>query len=225
MTLFDRDMVVHVSDVAIMDLLLAGMESYHNRRNDQPVETGGLLWGSIRDDGDMDHVTVAHVSTDTHGKRHPEHFTLNQVSTQAKCDLMNQRWPHLAMIGDFHTHPYSHYDEVPSDGSEFSRGDFDWYEKYHTRETWAGRVGLVLTLAKLKRHDRRSVNPSVKKRHGNTLYWQLGRYRFWLAAYAIDSVGDRLVVSPQSNRERSRQYVYIDVPTINGTNAWFTYDY
>ena len=224
MAAFDRDMAVHVSDVAIMDLLLASMESFHNRRDSKPVETGGLLWGSISSDREMDHVTVAHISTDSHGKRHPDYFTLNETSTNAKCELMKLRWPHLTMIGDFHTHPYLRYDEVPADGPEFSDGDIKWYEEFQTRKTWAGRVGLVLTLAELTRRDGRGIAPSVSKRHGNTLHWQLGRYRFWLTAYAIDSEDNRLVVSPKSNGEKSRQYVYIDVPTINGTDSWFTWD-
>ena len=174
----------------------------------------------------MDHVSVAHVSTDTHGSRSPDSFGLNDQSTKAKCELIEQRWPHLSMIGDFHTHPYNAYGEVMDDrGWEFSDADYEWYESGHTRETWPGRVGLVLTLAELKRHrEDNAIDPAVKGRHGNILHWQLGRYRFWMSAYAIDSDNGELAVSPRPDRPRSREHVYIDVPTINGTDAWFTYD-
>lgn len=219
------DVTVHIADSALMHLLLAGVESYFKRRKNEPLETGGLLWGSIKEpDDDMAHITIQHVSTDTYGKRSPKFFALNDTSTQAKCDILARRWPHLDMVGDFHTHPYlSNKDVLDNKGWEFSCGDYKSYEDC-TPESWAGRVGLVLTLAELQRYyPDKSIDPQVKTRHGNIIQWQIGRYRFWLSAYAVDAVGDRLVVSPKSGSTRPRRYVYIDVPTINGTDAWFNY--
>ncbi|MCY3811151.1 MAG: hypothetical protein OXH15_05095 [Gammaproteobacteria bacterium] len=227
MTPFDKDVTVHVTDSALMHLLLAGMESYRAKRHGA-LETGGLLWGFIKDetDSEMDHITIEHVSTDTYAKRKPDSVALSDRTTSAKRDVIEQRWPHLSMIGDFHTHPYTNYTEaVDNKGWEFSRGDFEWYENGHTAESWAGRVGLVLAIAGLQRyHKDNHATTRVRSRYGNTLQWQLGRYRFWLSAYSVDPLEGRLIVSPRGGANPSRRYVYIDVPTINGTDAWFTYE-
>ena len=74
-TSFDRDLTIHVADSALLHLMLAGMESYKVRHwgtavtaNKGPAETAGLLFGHATRKGNMDHVMVEHVSTDTFAK-------------------------------------------------------------------------------------------------------------------------------------------------------------
>lgn len=220
------DITIHVSDGALMHLLLAGMESYRvrKRKNSLPLETGGLLWGYVKDDETigMDHITIEHVSTDTYAERTHYWNQLNDQTTKAKQELMAQRWPHLTMVGDFHTHPYRNYSRALRDkGWQFSKADYHSYEGWESSEGWPGRVGVVLTIAELKRSDTSYAEPSVAEDH--ILYWQLGQYRFWLAAYAVDRLNGGLVVTPKDGRESTREHVYIDVPTINGTTEWFNY--
>ena len=119
MSFIDRDITIHVSDSALMHLLLAGMEILRvkKRKNAKPLETAGLLWGYAKDDeiNGMDHVTVEHVSTDTYADHTPDSVGLSDQTTDAKRALIAQRWPHLSMIGDLHTHPYRNYSQAVKD--------------------------------------------------------------------------------------------------------------
>lgn len=226
----DRDVTIHVSDSSLMHLVLAGMEAYKMRayKGRSPLETGGLLWGHVKDDTNgTDHITVEHVSTDTDAERTPDSIALSERTTQIKREMVQDRWPNLSLVGDFHTHPYKSYGQALREkGWQFSDGDYQWYQEDRTRESWPGRVGLVLAIAELKKNQGYQ-DPRVRKRLGNTIQWQQCQYRFWLSAYAIDNVGDRLIVSPPNphggDNGPLRSYVFIDVPTINGTSEWFSY--
>lgn len=227
----DRAVAVHVSDHALMHLLLAGMESYKVRTWNKtvttergPVETGGVLLGYTTHRESMDHVVVEHVSTDTYADRKYQYVTLNSDVTEIKRQVLEDRWPHLSLIGDFHTHPYKdgYMETVGAGGWNASKGDYESYIDRDEESPWRGCcAALILTITELKRYHENTHRDSGVPQH-HIVHWQQHDYRFWLSAYAIDKVDDELVVSPNPNAgERRRPHVYIDVPTINGTNAWF----
>lgn len=219
----DRPLAIHVTDSSLMGLVVAGMESYHVRHWGKGVrkglaETAGLLWGYVVPRNDMDHVVVDYVSTDTFAKGTANEVGLNDVVTEVKQRVIAYRWPHLTMVGDFHTHPYKRVGEVRRDrGWEFSDAD---RSSYGSPETWPGRMALVLTIAELGR----SSDMDAEVVSDNVIHWQMDRYRFWLSGYSIDRCGTRLLVSPTPDKGRpSRPAVYVDAPTVNGTNSWFVY--
>ncbi len=221
---FDRPIAIHVTDSSLMALVVAGMESYHVRHwgkgvRKGPAETAGLLWGYVASKADLDHVVVDFVSTDTFAKGTANEVDLNDDVTEVKRRVIAYRWPYLTMVGDFHTHPYKRIGEVTKDkGWEFSCGDRSWYEKEHSPSTWSGRIALVLTIAELGR----SSEKDAEVVSDNVIYWQLDKYRFWLSGYSIDQCGTKLLVSPTAEKGRpSRPTVYIDAPTVNGTDSWF----
>ncbi len=230
---FDKELTIHVSDSSLMHLLLAGMESYKVRHwgtsvtaNRGPAETAGLLWGYTVHRDNMDHVIVEHVSTDTFAKGTSSEVGLSEEVMCVKRSVIEERWPYLSLIGDFHTHPYKNYTEVEeAKGWEASQGDRDWYEKYRTPDDWPGRIALILAIGELARyHERSHWEPEIIE--DNTLRWQqLERFRFWLSAYAVDECeGNRFVVSPNARSDGpQRPHVYVDVPNVSGTNAWFSY--
>ena len=231
-TSFDRSLTVHVADSALLHLMLAGMESHKVRHwgatvtaNRGPAETAGLLFGHATTKGDMDHVMVEHVSTDTFAKGTYWSVDLNRDVTQAKCEVIEERWPYMSLVGDFHTHPYKTCtDATGARGWKASADDRQWWSGEHQRAMCRPYVALILTIARLTRRPN-GGRFTPKTIGSNTIHWhQLDRYRFWLTAYAIDHDGDRLTVSPESATEHpTRPHVYIDVPTVNGTNAWFSY--
>lgn len=236
----ETPLTVHVSDSALIHLVLSAVESYHVRpwgkefsSNRGPVETGGLLLGYFNQGKTMDHVVVEHISTDTYAHRAAGSNTLNDEVIRVKRDILAVRWPHLSLVGDFHTHPYATdytIEQMNKDQAwKFSEGDYDSYERGSdpwTTTQWPGRVGLVLTMTLPQRKT--PIRPELIR--NNVLQWQQADYRFWLAAYSIDVLRDEdqftFVVSPGLN-ERStkahRPHVYLDVPTINGTHDWFDY--
>lgn len=239
------DITIRVSDSALLQLLMAGMESYRVRRwgghatsSRGPAETAGLLWGYTACRDGMDHVVVEHVSTDKFAEgTYWESDAPNDDVTRVKEEIVADRWPHLSMLGDFHTHPYKGgLGEVTNAGPtsagkpggwHASPGDVCVYEK-RDRDSWPGRIFLILTIARLEKYDPdKHIEPERIDSH--ILAWQqLGRYRFWLSAYSLDEctngAGKKLVVSPKAKSDDpQRCHVYIDVPTINGTDAWYAY--
>ena len=228
---FDRDVAVHVSDQALMHLLMAGMESYKVRQWNNvattergPVETGGVLLGYKTHKDSIDHIMVEHASTDTYAERSYQSVTLNDRVTEAKRQVLEGRWPHLSLIGDFHTHPYKngYVEALGASGWEASRGDYESYIEKDEDSPWRGScAALILTITDLKRYREESYHdPKVTRDH--IVHWQQKEYRFWLSAFAIDKVDGTLVVSPRPKSDpRTRPHVFIDVPTITGTTAWF----
>jgi len=234
---------VHVTDSALMHLLMAGMESFKVHRrgkhvvtNRGPVETTGFLWGYVPEASNgYDHVVIQHATTDFVARRTKGWTELIQDSALAQQSVLSARWPHLALVGDFHTHPYESYSDVEANPGA-SSGDRAWYEEgFRDNVTKPGlkagfRTSLVLSIAELKRvQDNTRFYPELSKR-GNTLKWQMGRFRYWLTAYSVDRASDDddspLVLSPRERdwpeaEHAGRDEVYLDVPTIYGTDRYF----
>ena len=249
----NRHLIIHVSDSALMHLMLAGIESFRIRihggeakENYGPVETAGILWGHFLQKRETDHVFVDQVTNDTYAEKHRSSVSLNPTATKVKQRIVDSRWPHMSFVGDFHTHPYPKIDNKKSsknywtlknvikDGWKFSDGDYDFYESrsgYQPSE-WDGRIALVLSVAEPQRvHD---VDPKLIR--PNTLMWQFEEFRLFLAAYSVDVLPtkgeeSRFIVSPPRDdvdtrtTRPKRPYVFIDVPTISGTNAWYKYSF
>ena len=201
------------------------------------TETCGLLWGYARSiesaDGRNHHARIEHASVDLHAERGRSQVTYNDVSNMNKKRIVEVRWPHLSLIGDFHTHPYENYSEAKRDrGWEFSDGDRASSEGPFCGDLWREcRVSLVLTIANLKkvREDKRIDGHALSD---NVLHWQMDNYLFWLSAYALDKVDGgngsyRFMVAPGSDGKPpgkgDRGRVYLDVPTVTGTTRWFEY--
>ena len=227
---------IHLSDNAVMHLLMAGLECFNVRiwgkestTKRGPTETAGTLWGYfIEGSGRQDdHIRVEHISQDTMAERHKGWVALNDDTTWIKSQLVQARWPHLSFIGDWHTHPYETYTECyDANGWKFSKGDYESFE--HTWdeqvfEMWHQcKVSLVLTIARLNRvHEEKRWPSEVINNH--IVRFQIGDFRFWISAYAIDPTGESSFVVSPGDRE-VRDDVYIDIPTVNGTDSWFEYN-
>ena len=155
-TFLDRDITIHVADSALIHLMLAGMESYKVRHWGKnvtakrgPAETAGLLFGYTTRKDSMDHVMVEHVSTDTFAKGTYQDVGFNQDVTNAKRDVIEERWPYLSLVGDFHTHPYKTFTDAQKvRGWEASTGDRKWWGRKPLGRC-AGHIALILTITRL----------------------------------------------------------------------------
>lgn len=227
-----RSAIVRVSDSAIMHLILAGMESFRVRvwgkqvrkNTTQPVETAGLLIGYATHRDNVDHFVVEHASTDKFVKgSSSEVEPLIETVTHEKRTVLRNQWPHLQLIGDFHTHPYTTYSQaLAAKGWEFSTADYETYDNNWSPNEWEGRCALVLTIAELKKvHE--SSRKSNELWEDNVIHWQVGSFRFWLSAIVLDVVeksqGLRFIASPgKKDCSQTRPNVYINVPTIRGVD-------
>lgn len=226
---------IHISDNAIMHLLMSGLECYMVRYRGDKItvekqvgtETAGTLWGYFIPGSkeDYDHVCIEHISHDVLADRHTSYVTLRHETTLAKKLLVSARWPHLSLVGDFHTHPYETLSECESAGGwNFSDGDYKSIERPWEEDEldlWKRyKVSVVLTIAALKRVPS-DTQPYVKK--GHVIQFQIGRFRFWISAYAVDRVSDESTFLVSPGKRQCRKEVYVDIPTINGTDSWFEY--
>ena len=224
----DRQATIRVSDSATMHLMFAGMESYFVKNFgsgvaqtiNKPVKTAGLLFGSISKLNEMDYYIVDHISNDKYARGTHSKVSLNEKVTEVKSDILRRRWPHIALIGDYHTHPYTSDTDAKRDkGWEFSPGDYRSYQDWSPQQ-WPGRCALVLTIAKLKRvHNNKRVD--VETKDTNVVLWQIGDFRYWVSAYIIDVISEKsapyYAVSPRKKKETEpyRSDVFLDIPTIN----------
>ena len=175
---------------------------------------------------------------DAHAEKAANWVSFNDESNMNKKRVVESRWPHLCLIGDFHTHPYDNYSQAKRDrGWEFSRADRESLEENDfCGNLWSDcRVSLVLTIAKLKRvREEQRIDPDPAFGElKNVLYWQMDNYRFWLSGYAADKVNKdsgkySFIVSPRHRGwscpprcENSRARVRIDVPTVTGSSHRF----
>lgn len=177
--------IIHLSENAMMDLTVAGLEGYivrkPNRKNHTRLEAYGLLWGHHVDLPDGDHLFVVEkLTTDSLAIRKNDSVAPSDGLEIIK-DLVTSYWPQYALLGDFHTHPCEHYRDVVSEKSyEFSEDDrehmlelADWDPDY--------RLALVLTIAYLER----TTDAPPNYVNGQCITWDFNNYRFWLNACVV----------------------------------------
>ena len=232
--------IVNVSESALMHLCLIGLESYCIPRT--PKETYGLLWGSIAAKrNDSIHYQVEHVSTDVEAERTAGWVSYNQRSLQLKKEIIEECWPSLSFVGDFHTHPCSDREEAIKYYrlSEWDRADV---EEYNRRFWFNVEIKLSLVMAIYPLGNVGWQEPGRVNGKFHTAKWTLrnyGRgdyYRLFLSAYVIRPVEDgrrhSLIVNPRENDwndtwieereiEEPEHEVYLNVPSVMG-NPNFT---
>ena len=223
-----------------MHLCLIGLESYCIPR--VPKETYGLLWGSVASKcNNSVHYQIDHVSTDIEAERTANWVSYSKKSLLLKKEIIEEYWPSLAFLGDFHTHPCSDRTEALS-GYRLSEGDRLDVEQTSHRFWFDAKikVSLVMTIYPLGTAGWQKPGRIKDKFH--TAKWTLrnyGRgdhYRLYLSAYVINPIEDGqrhgLIVSPRENGwdkswlkerkiEEPEHEVYLDIPSVMG-NPNFT---
>ena len=232
--------VVKVSDSALMYLCLIGLESYCVPR--VPKETYGLLWGAITHKrNERAHYQVDHVSTDVEAERTSNWVSYSKRSLGLKKQIIEECWPSLAFLGDFHTHPYRNREEAMG-GYQLSEDDRKDVEEIN-RTFWlnAGlKISLIMSIHPLGRQGWQ--NPGRVNDKSHTAKWTLRNYsrrdyyRLRLSAYVVSKIRDgrrySLALSPREHgwdnswmTERQvsdpQHTVRLDVPSVMG-NPNFT---
>lgn len=180
------------------------------------LETYGLLWGhdvSMQDGRTL--LAIEMATVDTSARMDKDAVIPSAKSLALKHDIMTSYWPHLKFMGDFHTHPYrSTLNVVAHKLYEYSGTDRkDIEERPDFWRQYGYRVGLVLTIALLKR---RSSRLDLRLPDG-TLEFTLSNYRFWLKGYVAYSDGEGLCLTADAD-----QQVLLDSPALLGLQGEYT---
>lgn len=186
----DRDYFVRISEDALIQLVLNGLEAYsvHHLGNEKAktlLETYGLLWGhEIRlPETNNIHYSIELISIDTSAKRGRNSCNYNDSALELKRHILTSNWPHYDFLGDVHTHPYKDYKIVEANKYyNFSKDDIEDLEE--NSKKWKNhnyRVGLVLTIAQMQKAGRKET----KYLKPNLIEFTLGDYRLWIKCYVI----------------------------------------
>lgn len=192
--------VMHHLDITIEDhvvpqLLTSALEAYeirdqnHQHKLDK-LETFGLLWGYVipeREDRNPRIIaTVATVETSALRKNDSVKPDIN--SLKMKMEFVKRYWPHLEVVGTFHSHPYESLDEVKScKGWQASTegGDTDFWPYIHKElfPTTPYLGHLIVTITKLSKKG--WANP--KQIHNDSGFeLSMGSRKLWITSYGSE---------------------------------------
>lgn len=213
--------IIRISENALIQMVFSGLEAYSifHRGTKGPrvgLETLGWLWGyEVELANKQSLYSIEFMSIDTSAVREHDYCAQNDRALELKRDLMTSFWPHLDFLGDFHTHPFTHYNEViRGKDYQFSETDYESIEtktKFWQKNNY--RVGLVLTISYLKKKSSRE-----NTRLGNsTIEFTLGNYRLWLKGYIAYSDSGKVKLSSHDDEN-----VYLECPALMGLYGEFT---
>ncbi|GGW57070.1 hypothetical protein [Alishewanella tabrizica] len=188
-------MLVVIEDHVIPSLLTSAMEAYefehktHSRgKGKRKLETFGLLWGYVipEKNGKPAKVVATNATIETSALRHEEWVRPEPESIQAKKELINSYWPHLELVGSFHSHPYDELDDVISArGWQCSDGDrkfFPWFHEVICPEQ-PNIAHVIVTVTQLKKSSKAIIN-RIESKEADGISVSTGYRKFWINAYA-----------------------------------------
>lgn len=193
--------IIRVSETALMQMCLSGLEAYSvshrgNKGHKTGLETYGHLFGhetALPDDRTL--YCIDFLDIDTSAERTRFTCTPNPESLTLKRDILTSFFPQYEFMGNFHTHPaIGTRSQILNCGfHRFSPTDFAFIQD--SPEVWIHhnfRVGLVLTISiivKRPKKHRRVID-------ANTIEFILGNYRFFLKGYvaALDEDEEDIIL-------------------------------
>lgn len=130
-----------VEDNAVPQLLTSAIEAYeieHKKskrgKTISQLETYGLLWGYVLPErGNQPvRIVVTMATVETTALQHQDWVSPEPESLEMKRDFFNKYWPHIELVGTFHSHPYASLTEVNSiQGWRASPGDCEHWPQAH----------------------------------------------------------------------------------------------
>lgn len=180
---------------ALEDMLLAAAEGYEvsPRRGTKYTEVFGLCFGSIRhlatnEDADQLHINVGRIATQMRARATASEVSPNWESLESHLAVADRFFPHLEVVGDYHSHPYATFATlVRARGWEHSVADeesIDYFVDKVLAHQSRPRFSIVVAVATggrsgngAYRRSRNVVQVSVKE-----LFFVIAAYRIRLDA-------------------------------------------
>lgn len=214
-----------VEDHVVPQLLTSAIEAYEfehrafeKGRSKLSIETYGLLWGYAvpARNGLAARLVVVVATVETSALRHEDWVLPNVDSLSAKRDFIHQYWPHLELIGTFHSHPYSDLAEVnESHGWRASQGDSqDHWPEIHKAlcPELPEMLHLVLTITALKKKGTAWPTRLPGGEAASGFVLSSDHRKFWIKGYCTQqqiSLGK----SPNTSFVTTDEVV-LDMPTL-----------
>lgn len=193
-------MKIIIEDNALPLLITSAIEAYDfehkshkNGKGKSQVETYGLLWGYMVpkkcEDG-QDKIIVTTCTVETSALRHNDWVEPNLDSIQAKKNLIEQYWPHLELVGTFHSHPYKSLEEMSnleSPGWKASSGDkLHWPDIHQSiAKNQPGLAHLIVTVTELSKKGW-ALPERISGKDWAGYSFVAGYKKLWITAYATE---------------------------------------
>ena len=198
-----------IEDHVVPQLFTTAIEAYEfehkahkNGKAYKNLETFGLLWGySIPQKGELPARVVATMATvETSALRHQDWVRPDLNSITTKKQFFEKYWPHIELVGTFHSHPYESLTTVNDiKGWRASEGDksfWPWFHEYVSPEQPL-LAHLIITISKLEKKGW-AYPDRLKGREENKGYVLSAEDRkLWLRSYSTEahsSEEDELIV-------------------------------
>lgn len=185
--------IVSLSEQAFFTIITAALEAYridHSPELDGSgveLETFGYLWGhESHTNRDELVFRIAQASVSTSAQRTNDSVTVHGDFYELKESFVEEFFPELGFLGDFHSHPYSERDKVRTELElernglyQFSPADFR-SARNHQDQGRNYRVGLVVTV-----FERESdiVRSSKYLDDFSAIRFQYDKMTLWVKAY------------------------------------------
>jgi len=196
-----EEMDVFVSDQALEDMLLGAWEAYFVPVPGKPrrrrTEVYGVCFGSVREEKRTEKgegkqralsIHVRRVALQLRARAGSRFVEPNRRSEEEHLRMAEQLFPHLELVGDFHSHPYISLQSLRRNhGWMYSPQDETANRRWCARLRalqYRPRVALILALAEGERTGRRA-----QAREPNVLRTTFGRCQGYLGAYRIKPDG------------------------------------
>jgi hypothetical protein len=193
-----EDIVVWLDDKAVEDIVLVALEAYAVPRRGVPfTETYGICFGSTKTTEEkrmahgkhlVRHIEVESVHIQLRAECYSSKVTYDLRSLETQMEVAKVLFPHLDIVGDFHTHPYRTVGDLKKyRGWRFSGSDEavipTWVDPLREKG-YHPRASLIVAVAT---GGKRITRPGRFKR--NVMRFSVNKYHFYVACYRI--IGDR----------------------------------
>lgn len=204
---------ITIEDHVVPQLMTSALEAYDHgqhlgRKRESKIETFGLLWGYVIEgrDGQQPRVIATMSTVETSAKRTTEYVSPNFESLRMKREFMRKYWPHIDIVGTFHSHPYNTRDDVlnnkgweastPTNSAVPGEGDTVFWPFLHEKicPTTPYLAHLIVTVCELKS----SGWAHPKKFQGSSGFEISADHRkFWITSYGSEMMLNNAMMQPE----------------------------
>jgi hypothetical protein len=187
---------VKVSSQFLEAVTLAAIEAYcygdKPGRRWRPVETLGYIWGFKKTIGSETVLFLDRMSISISSTRGRDSVDPNPEAAVLKNEVVLRWSPHVALLGDFHSHPYRTLKDVNAiNGFEFSARDFAAFvdDDFIWEQSGNNPVMVAITICRLGR-VRENFGERIRS---NVHRYKIGQFQFWInvAVGYLDEAGNR----------------------------------
>jgi hypothetical protein len=192
-----EELIVYISDRALEDMLLATVEGYKvpKTRKNPFTEVYGLCLGTVLDKR-VDrkgrgkyverHIYVERAAVQLRARGTKTAVWPNRRSLATQLATAKIIFPHLGVIGDFHSHPYRTGRKLRQDaGWEWSHDDYKYNRLWVNEMRERGHEPLVGFIVAIGERKQAGGQQSMQSRLPHVSFLQIDRSLIALAAYRI----------------------------------------